>query len=105
MAVGAIGEYSRTLKELFEAFNSLFLTITTMIARFIPAAVFCSVALMVIDLGGSSMLAVLGVGMTQIFALICMLCVYGLMILVIALLSPITFFRKNREGMLTSFTN
>lgn len=104
LAVGAIGEYSRTLKELFEAFNSLFLTITTMIARFIPAAVFCSVALMAIDLGGSSMLAVLGVGMTQIFALICMLCVYGLMILVIAHLSPITFFRKNREGMLTSFT-
>lgn len=104
LAVGAIGEYSRTLKELFEAFNSLFLTITTMIARFIPAAVFCSVALMAIDLGGSSMLAVLGAGMTQIFALICMLCVYGLMILVIARLSPITFFRKNREGMLTSFT-
>ena len=104
LAVGLIGEYTKVLKDLFEAFNSLFLSITTMIAGFIPAAVFCSVALLVIDLGGSSLLSVLGAAMTHILAILCMLCVYALLILIIARLNPLTFFRKNREGMLTSFT-
>ena len=104
LAVGLIGEYTKVLKDLFEAFNSLFLSITTMIAGFIPAAVFCSVALLVIDLGGSSLLSVLGAAMTHILAILCMLCVYALLILIMARLNPLTFFRKNREGMLTSFT-
>lgn len=104
VAVGLIGEYSKALKDLFEAFNSMFLTITTMIAHFIPVAVFCSVALLVIDLGGSSLLSVLGGGLTHILATLCMLCIYGLLILVMARLNPLIFFRKNREGMLTSFT-
>ena len=104
VAVGLIGEYSKTLKDLFEAFNSLFLTITTMIARFIPAAVFCSVALLIIELGGNSLFSVVGAGVTHILTTICMLCVYGLLILVMARLNPFTFYRKNQEGMLTSFT-
>ena len=104
VAVGLIGEYSKALKELFEAFNSMFLTITTMIARFIPVAVFCSVALLVIDLGGGSLLSVLSGGMTHVLTTLCMLCVYGLLILLMARLNPLTFFKKNREGMLTSFT-
>ncbi|SDK29359.1 Na+/H+-dicarboxylate symporter [Sarcina sp. DSM 11001] len=104
VAVGMIGKYSKTLKDLFEACNSLFLTITTMIARFIPAAVFCSVSLLVIELGGSSLLSVLGAGLTHVLITLCMLCVYGILVLVMARLNPLTFFRKNREGMLTSFT-
>ena len=104
LAVGLIGEYTKVLKDLFEAFNSLFLTITTMIAGFIPAAVFCSVALLVIEMGSNSLFSVLGAGATNVLAIICMLCVYGLLILIMGRLNPLTFFRKNREGMLTSFT-
>lgn len=104
VAVGLIGKYSKTLKDLFEACNSLFLTITTMIARCIPAAVFCSVSLLVIELGGGSLLSVLGAGLTHVLITLCMLCVYGILVLVMARLNPLTFFRKNWEGMLTSFT-
>ena len=104
IAVGMIGEYSRMLKELFDAFYSLFLTITSVIIRFMPAAVFCSVALLVIELGGSSLLSVLSAAFTMIFAIFCMLCIYGLFVLAFARLNPLIFFRKAREGMLTSFT-
>ncbi len=104
IAVGMIGEYSKLIRDLFDAFNSFFLTITAMIARFIPVAVFCSVVLLVMEAGGSSLLAVLGVGGTHILLLCCMLAVYALLILLFTHLSPVTFFRKNREGMLTSFT-
>ena len=104
IAVGMIGEYSKLIRDLFDAFNSFFLTITAMIARFIPVAVFCSVVLLVMEAGGSSLLAVLGVGGTHILLLCCMLAVYALLILLFTHRSPGTFFRKNREGMLTSFT-
>ena len=59
---------------------------------------------MMFDLGGASFLSVLGYAGTQVLTIACMLAVYGLLILVLGRLNPLTFFRKNREGMLTSFT-
>ncbi len=104
IAVGMIGEYSELLKNFFEACNSLFLTITILITKVIPLAVFCSMALMILDLGGSSFLSVLGMGGVSLLGLFCMICIYGLLILILGHLNPLTFFRKNKEGMVTSLT-
>jgi Na+/H+-dicarboxylate symporter len=104
IAVGMIGKYAPVLQDFFEACNSLFLTITTIISRFIPLAVFCSAALMMFDLGGASLLPVLGFAGTELLAIACMLAVYALLILVLAKLSPFTFFPQKQGGMLTSFT-
>ena len=104
MALSMIGEYAVVLKDFFEACNSLFLTITTMIAKLIPVAVFCSVTLLVVQLGGDSLLSVLGGGMTQLLAVFVMMGVYGILILVIGRLNPLVFFKKAKEGMLMSFT-
>ena len=104
IAVGMIGEYSSVLKEFFEACNSLFLTITSLITRLIPLVVFCSMALTIAEMGGTSILPVLGMTGLQILCIACMLVVYGLMILVMARLNPLKFFRKNRGAMLTSFS-
>ena len=103
IAVGAIGEYSETLKNIFEALNSLFLKITTIISGFIPLAVFCSVALMFYSMGGSSFVSVMGMGGTHILCIMCMLVVYGLIALILGRANPLKFYRKNREGMMTSF--
>lgn len=104
IAVGKIGEYTPVLTEIFEACNQLFLTLTTMIAKFIPVAVFCSVSLMLVNLGGSSFLSLLGYAMTNILMIAIMLVIYGILVMVLGRLNPIVFFRKNREGMITSFT-
>ncbi len=104
VAVGKIGEYTPVLKEFFEACNSLFLTLTAMIARFIPLAVFCSVSLMVVNLGGSSFLSLLGYVGADIIEIFLMLVIYALIILIVGRLKPSVFFIKNREGMITSFT-
>ena len=104
IAVGKIGEYTPVLSEFFEACNSLFLTLTTMIAKFIPVAVFCSISLMLINLGGSSFLSMLGYFLTNVFEIFIMMTIYGLLVLVLGRLNPMTFFRKIRESMLTSFT-
>ncbi len=104
VAVGMIGEYSTVLRELFEALNSMFLTITAMFAGLIPLAVFASISLLIVETGGDSLLSVLGLFGVFVLAILLMLCVYGLLVLGLGRLNPITFFRKNREGILTSFT-
>lgn len=104
VAVGMIGEYTSVLHDLFEACNALFLTITTIISRLIPLVVFCSVAMMTAEMEGASLLSTLGFAGTVLLAFFCMLIVYGLLVLLLGHLNPITFFKKNREGMLTSMT-
>ena len=39
IAVGMIGRYTKVLMEVFEACNELFLTVTTLISKLIPAVV------------------------------------------------------------------
>ena len=104
VSVGLIGDHAATLQEFFESCNILFLTITTIISRTIPLAVFCSVAVMVEGMGRSSLVSLLGYACTDLFALFCMMLIYGFLVLIMGRLNPITFFRKNREGLLTSFT-
>ena len=104
IAVGRIGKYTPVLSEFFDACNSLFLTLTAMIAKFIPLAVFCSVSMMLVNMGGSSFLSMFSYFMTNVAASFVMLIIYGLLVLVMGRLDPVVFFRKNREGMLTSFT-
>ena len=104
IALGKIGKYTPVLNQFFEACNSLFLTITTMIAKFIPIAVFCSVSMMLIKLGGSSFLSLLGYAATNLLEIFIMLMIYGVLVLVLGRVNPLTFYRKNKEGMLTSFT-
>ncbi len=104
VAVGMIGEYSTILKDLFDALNSLFLKITTLITNLIPVAVFCSVSLMVINMNSKSLLSVLGYAWQQIITILLMIVVYGLLILILGRLNPLKFYSKAKEGMLTSFT-
>ena len=103
-AVGMMGKFSDWMRESLEALNSLFLTVTMIITKVIPLAVFCSMAQMLLQLDSGSILSVLGVGGTTILALFLMLIVYGLLVFVLGRRNPITFFRKIREGMLTSFS-
>ncbi|MCR4842896.1 MAG: dicarboxylate/amino acid:cation symporter, partial [Eubacterium sp.] len=104
VAVGAIGEYSGVLKELFEACNSLFLTITVYASRLIPLVVMCSIAIMVYTMGIDTMSALLGLIGTVLLGLAGMITVYCLMILILTRLNPLQFLRKSKEGMLTSLT-
>ncbi len=104
IAAGMIGKYAPMLQDFLEACNSLFLTITTIITRFIPLAAFCSSTLMMANIGGESIIYVLGFAGTTLMILACMLVIYGLLILVLGRLNPLKFYYNNREGMLTSLT-
>ena len=69
-----------------------------------PVAVLCSVAMMVKNLSSSTLVDVLKFICVEYLALFIMMTVYGLMILVIGRLNPLTFFKKDREGILTSYS-
>ena len=103
VALGTLGDFSEKLSTLFEGMNELFLSITTMFSRFIPLAAFCSVVLMLVQLGTDTIMSIVGLCGTFLLGIGCMILVYGVLVLLIARLNPVTFYKKIREGMLTSF--
>ena len=102
IALNMSGEHSAPLCELFEGANRLFLTITRIVTKFMPIAVFCSIAGMTLYMDTKALTSMLSFVAAQFFAVIMMLLFYGVMILVLARLNPLTFYRNNREGMLAS---
>ncbi|MBR4755208.1 MAG: dicarboxylate/amino acid:cation symporter [Lachnospiraceae bacterium] len=102
IAVGAIGEHSKKLAGLFEALNDLFLTITTMIAKFIPIAAFCSIVLMITEMGPETIGSLLSMLGTFFASIACMILIYGIIVAVVARLNPVIFYKKVKEGMLTA---
>ncbi len=103
-AVGMIGNYSRVIRDLFEACNELFLTVTALIAKLIPLVVFCAMFIMIEQTGADSMRAMFSVMGTELLAFFSMMMIYGILILVVARLNPVKFFKKDWPGMLTSFS-
>ncbi|MCD8133608.1 MAG: dicarboxylate/amino acid:cation symporter [Clostridiales bacterium] len=104
IAVGLIGDYSKTLKNFFEACNELFLKITTIIVRVIPLAVLCSMTSLVMTTGNDTLLAIAGFFGTFVAALAVMLGIYALLVLVIGRVNPLYFLKKHAPVMLTNFS-
>ncbi len=103
-AVGMIGRYTKVLQEILEACNELFLTVTAIISKFIPIAVFCAVTLMIIQIGSDSLLAMISMAGTEVSSLFVMMIVYGILLPIFGRLNPIRFYQKDWPGMLASFS-
>lgn len=103
-AVGKLGKHSGMIKELFESLNSLFITITSFITRLLPVVVFACVCLQVENLNAESAIAIASFFGTFVLGVLAMLIFYGVLIVVMGRLNPIRFYKKNREGMITSFS-
>ncbi len=104
IAAGMIGDYSKPLKDFFEACNMLFLKITTLIVKVIPLAVLCSMTSLIMTTGTDMLLAIMGFFGTFLVGMTVMTCVYCLLVLLIGRLNPIAFIRKHAPVMLTNFS-
>ncbi len=104
ICAGLIGRYSGPVKDLFEAFNELFLKITTVVIRFMPIAVFCSICSMMLDMGLKTIVSILGIFLTFVFGLICMMLVYSVIIALTGRISPLPFLKKYPQTMLQVFS-
>ncbi len=104
IAAGAIGRYSELVKSFFEAINDLFLKITSIIIRFLPIAIFCSICAMMMKMGISTVESVLGIFGTFVAGLICQMVIYCIIMMVVARISPIPFLKKYSNTMLQVFS-
>ncbi|WP_408070734.1 dicarboxylate/amino acid:cation symporter [Butyrivibrio sp. JL13D10] len=103
VVLGMIGEYAVTLRGIFEACNSLFLTLTTLVTKLIPLAVFSSVSLIIIDSGVGVLKNVLAEAVTIVLTMLVMMCIYGVILFVLGRINPIRFYFNIKESMITSF--
>ncbi len=104
IGAGLIGRYSERVKDMFEALNDLFLKITTLVIRFMPVAVFCSICSMMLDMGIGTIASVFGIFATFVFGLICMMIIYCIIMVIVARLNPIPFLKKYPQTMLQVFS-
>ncbi|MBQ8963852.1 MAG: dicarboxylate/amino acid:cation symporter [Clostridia bacterium] len=103
VAVGLIGDYSKTLRDLFEACGELFLKITSLVMRATPVAVFCAILSMVLKTGPASLVSVASMFGTFLFGLLIMALIYcG--ILAVAGLNPLRFLRLYLPSMVQVFS-
>lgn len=103
IALEKIGDYSKILKDIFEACNSLFLKITVMLVQFIPIATFASVLSVILKTGPDVLLSMLSMMGTFVVGIIVMMGIYCLLIIVIGHLNPVPFLKKYSPTMLQVF--
>lgn len=104
IVTGHMGRNSKVIRSAFEALNDLFLKMTTMIIRFMPIAVFCSICSMMIKTGFSLVISVLGIFATFLAGLLCMIIVYCLILAVVARVDPICFLKNYIPTMTQVFS-
>ena len=76
IAVGAIGEQGKVLRDIFNACNELFLRITRMIISLVPVATFCAI---------TSLVATTGLEMLKMLASLVGTILLGLIVLTLAI--------------------
>ena len=104
ISTSLIKNYSDMFKNIFQALNELFLQVTSIIIKFIPIAVFCSIMSMVITTGIRTLLSVLMMFVTVTIGYIIMTIIYYLLILLLGRISPIPFAKKYAPTMLQVFS-
>ena len=104
VATGLIGRYSEMVKSIFEAFNDLFLKITTIVIRFMPLAIFASICSMMLNMGVGSILSLLGMFGTFLFGLFCMMIIYSIIMTLIGRINPLPFLKKYPSTMIQVFS-
>ncbi|MBQ8933016.1 MAG: dicarboxylate/amino acid:cation symporter [Lachnospiraceae bacterium] len=103
-AAGFIADKLTCFKDVLNDCYLVFSKITSMIIQVMPLAIFCSMSKMVLSMNTEALISVFSWVPTIYFADILMLVIYGLMILVIGRMNPMTFFRKYFPAMVTAFT-
>ena len=104
IAVGAIGEQGKVLRDIFNACNELFLRITRMIISLVPVATFCAITSLVATTGLEMLKMLASLVGTILLGLIVLILVYGLLIFLFTRERPFTFYRKYSPCMLLAFT-
>lgn len=104
IAMGKIGEYSQKMHELVGMFDALFGSITAIIIKFLPVAVYGSFTSLILTMNLDAAEAVSAwVGVT-LLCVAAMFCVYMLMLMLVGRLNPLQFIRKYNYVAVTALS-
>lgn len=103
IGIGRSGEYTEMLTNLVESINHLLMTLTTIITKFIPIAIFCAMAKMVIEVGIEAFLTILSFAVLVVFGMLLMIVFYGVFMFVTTRMNPFVFYKKFFKAMITAF--
>ena len=104
IAAGSVSDKLHSFKDVLNDCYTVFSKITAIIIGFMPAAIFCSMAKMMISMKTDTLSSVLTWIPVIYLGDIIMLCFYGVLIAVFGHLNPLTFYKKFYPVMLTGFT-
>ena len=104
IGTGMIGRFSTIIKDMFEALNELFQKITVILVQLIPIVTFCSMASMMIAVGGDAVVSVLGIAGLVLLGLFAMMIVYRVLIVIFTGANPIRFYKEYGPTMLQVFS-
>ena len=99
IALGRIGDYSSTLRNMAEALNALFTKVVSLLMNFIPVATFASTVSMMLNVGNGVLLSVVEMVGVLAVGVAAMFLIYSLLVLIVAHVNPIVFIRKYAAAM------
>lgn len=103
-ALSMIGDYTSLVKQIFNAFSSLIGALRSIIINVFPLAIFCITAHLFLTVGSDTLLSLLQMIYTEIFATIMMIVVYCLIVLFVGRLNPLVFLKKYSPNFIPTLT-
>lgn len=103
IGIGKSGKYSDYLCNLSESINQLLGVITEMVTAFIPLAVFCAMAKLVIDTGFEALKSILSFAVLVVAGMLIMVVFYCIFMFATTGLNPFIFLKKFSKAITSAF--
>ena len=103
VALGRIGDYSKTLRNMVEALNTLFTKIVSLIMNVIPFIAFVATVSLMLSVGRGIAVSVAELLGVLIIGIAVMMLIYCILVLVIGRVSPFVFLKKYSPLMKETF--
>ena len=103
VAMGRIGDYSATLRNMVEALNTLFAKVVSILMNIIPVVVFASTVSMMISIGNDIIISVAEMVGALVIGILIMILLYCALVLTVARVSPLKFLKKYYPTMKETF--
>ena len=103
VALGRIGDYSKTLRNMVEALNTLFTKIVSLLMNIIPFIAFVATVSLMLSVGRGIAVSVAELLGVLIIGIAVMMLIYCILVLVIGRVSPFVFLKKYSPLMKETF--
>ena len=104
IASAKLPEKFQVVKTFISGINELLTLMTGIIIKFMPVAVFCAMAKLMISIDLKEFLGIFSFIPVYYIGILLMLVIYGMIMLIFGRLNPVCFYKKYSPAMLTGFS-